>query len=211
MDFRFEKKLWEQGYKFIAGVDEAGRGPLAGPVVAAAVILQSSGISCESMVKEIKDSKKLTPKKRELLFGEIKKYATGVGIGVATWKEIDKINILQATLLAMRRAIQNLERKPDYIIVDGRDKPFHSNLRRDATFIPQRAIVRGDTFCPSIAAASIIAKVTRDKLMKEFALQYPRYKFEKHKGYPTRKHISILKKLGPCPIHRRSFRPVRLI
>ncbi len=158
-----------------------------------------------SSALEINDSKKLTEKKREELFEKIKENAVCVGVGISSHKEIDEVNILQASLLAMRRAIENLEKEPDYIIVDGLYVPFNSGD------IPQRAIIKGDSLVCSIAAASIIAKVTRDRLMKEFALQYPGYKFEKHKGYPTREHISILQKLGPCSIHRRSFKPVGLM
>ena len=208
MDFSIEKKLWGQGYKLIAGIDEAGRGPLAGPVVAAAVILQnierSAAMLHRGRIQNLNDSKKISVKKRELLFEKIKENAICIGVGISSHQEIDEINILQATLLAMRRATKNLNKKPDYIIVDGSVVPFDSNYT-----IPQHAIVRGDSRCPSIAAASIIAKVTRDRLMRELALQYPGYKFEKHKGYPTREHINILKELGPCPIHRRSFRPVK--
>jgi len=204
MNLSIERKLWEQGYKLIAGVDEAGRGPLAGPVVAAVVILPSSVVRIPSLVKEINDSKKLSAKKREELFIKIKKDAVCVGVGISSREEIDEINILQATLLAMRRAVENLKKKPDYIIVDGKQVPFISSFT-----IPQRSIVRGDSCCSSIAAASIIAKVTRDRLMMQFALRYPQYKFEKHKGYPTKEHIRILREFGPCEIHRRSFGPVK--
>jgi len=209
VDFSIEEKLWAHGYKLIAGVDEAGRGPLAGPVVAAAVILQNitqtfRSADVKDLIYEINDSKKLSPKKRELLFKEIREKAVGIGIGTANHKEIDKINILQATLLAMRRAIENLKKKPDYVIVDGKELPLFSNSP-----IPQTAIIRGDSKCPSIAAASIIAKVTRDRLMRELSSQYPQYKFEKHKGYPTKEHIRVLEELGPCKIHRWSFRPVK--
>lgn len=203
MDFSIEEKLWVQGYKFIAGVDEAGRGPLAGPVVSAAVILEPRIQNIEYRIQNLDDSKKLSTKKRELLFDEIEKKAVEIGIGIASCKEIEEMNILQATLLSMRRAVKNLNKKPDYIIVDGKHLPFIF------TTIPQNAIVKGDSCSPSIAAASIIAKVTRDRLMKEFALKYPQYKFEKHKGYPTKEHLHILKEFGPCPIHRRSFKPVK--
>lgn len=204
MDLEIEKRLWAEGYRLIAGVDEAGRGPLAGPVVAAAVILPLCVDGCSSIAKKVKDSKKLSSKVREDLFREISEKAAVVGVGIATHEEIDKINILQASLLAMRRAIEKFKKKPDYIIVDGNRIPFDPGHK-----VPQKAIIKGDSLSPSIAAASIIAKVTRDHIMEDMAVRYPAYKFEIHKGYPTREHIGLLQKYGPCPIHRLSFSPVK--
>jgi len=203
MDFSCEEIFWEKSLKFIAGVDEAGRGPLAGPVVAAAVILEKKDTSEEFFVKEVNDSKKLTPAKREFFFDIIISKAYAYGIGVCDNKEIDRINILQATLLAMRRAVENLNTLPECVLVDGRDIPFSNSVS-----FSQKAIINGDNKSPSIAAASIIAKVTRDRMMKNFAVEYPQYEFEKHKGYGTSRHMEILKQIGPCPIHRFSFAPV---
>ena len=190
-----ERKLKAAGFKFIAGVDEAGRGPLAGPVVASAVIL--SGTAFKS---EINDSKKLSAKKREKAHREILKKAV-VGVGIVDEKTIDEINIYHATIKAMQIAISGLEIPPDYVIVDGRMKL--------PTACPVKCIVKGDSKSLSIAAASIVAKVTRDRIMTEYHKKYPEYDFARHKGYPTRSHVSALKKHGPSPIHRRSYRPVK--
>jgi len=188
---RHEKKLSKAGYKIIAGVDEAGRGPLAGPVVAGAVILK------EFRFREtIDDSKKLSAKKRERAYAEILKKAF-VGIGIIDEKEIDRINIYRATIKAMELAVSNLSISPEYLIVDG-------NMKLTAN-CPVKSIVRGDAQSLSIAAASIIAKVTRDKLMVRFHKQYPQYGFAKHKGYATRTHIEAISAHGLSPIHRRSF------
>ena len=188
---RHEKKLSKAGYKIIAGVDEAGRGPLAGPVVAGAVILK------EFRFREtIDDSKKLSAKKRERAYAEILKKAF-VGIGIIDEKEIDRINIYRATIKAMELAVSNLSISPEYVIVDG-------NMKLTAN-CPVKSIVRGDAQSLSIAAASIIAKVTRDKLMVRFHKQYPQYGFAKHKGYATRTHIEAISAHGLSPIHRRSF------
>ena len=189
-----ERRLSRSGYKLVAGVDEAGRGPLAGPVVAGAVILKTSDFICE-----IDDSKKLSPKKREKAFLEIIKKAH-VGIGIVDENQIDSINIYQATVKAMLLAIENLPIRPDYVIVDGRMKIF--------TRCPIKCIVGGDSASMSIAAASIIAKVTRDRIMEKYHEIYPHYGFSRHKGYPTRAHKKALTLHGPSPIHRRSFRPV---
>jgi len=180
----------------IAGVDEAGRGPLAGPVIAAAVILDP-----KRKIKNLADSKQLTVEQREGLYSKICERALAFGIGRAEVFEIDGMNILQATLLAMQRAVAALKVFPTEVWVDGNRCP-----RLD---YPTRAIIKGDTYIPAISAASILAKVTRDREMVLLDAQYPEYGFAQHKGYPTEMHRLILKKLGPCQIHRRSFAPVR--
>ena len=181
---------------FIAGVDEAGRGPLAGPVVAAAVILNS-----QYVINGINDSKKLSVEKRQSLSNEIKMHSVSWSIGIATCQEIDQINILRASLLSMERAIKNLSEVPEKVIVDGQYTP---NID-----VPCEAIIRGDTIVESIMAASIIAKVERDKIMLELDKEYPNYGFGQHKGYPTKLHLKALRELGPCREHRQSFRPVK--
>lgn len=180
----------------IAGVDEAGRGPLAGPVVAAAVILAAG---CE--VADLVDSKKLTEKRREAAFLAIHEEALAVGVGSASHLEIDNINILQASLLAMKRAVEDLELVPDKVLCDGNRCP--------SLPLPVTAIVRGDATEPCISAASIVAKVTRDRIMVELHARYPHYGFSSHKGYPTKSHQAALQKYGPIAEHRRSFGPVR--
>ncbi|HIU24900.1 MAG TPA: ribonuclease HII [Candidatus Copromorpha excrementigallinarum] len=189
-----EKELREKGFKTIAGVDEAGRGPLAGPVVAAAVVLPE-----DFNVLGIDDSKKLSEKRREELFDKIREGAVTWGIGIADHKTIDEINILQATKLAMRRALEEAGRKAeiDYIIFDA--------VEIDEIKKPQQSVIKGDSRVLAIAAASILAKVTRDRMMKEMALRYPGYSFEKNKGYGTKAHYEGIEKYGMCPIHRRSF------
>lgn len=189
-----ERKLNSAGYKSIAGIDEAGRGPLAGPVVAAAVILKTY-----SFRERIDDSKKLSPKKREKAYKEIMNKSI-VGVGIVDEKTIDRINIYQATKKAMEEALSCLEEYPGYVIVDG-------NMRL-STRCPLKCIPGGDSKSISIAAASIVAKVTRDSIMYEYDGSYPEYGFAKHKGYGTKSHIEALKKHGPSPIHRRTFRPV---
>ena len=191
-----EKRLSSQGYIRIAGVDEAGRGPLAGPVVAGAVILKE-----HSFKERVDDSKKLSPKKREKAYLEIIEKCI-VGVGIVSEKIIDEINIYRATIKAMEDAIEDLELKPDYVMVDGR--------MRLSTRCPIKRIVGGDALSLSIAAASIVAKVTRDKLMMEYDRTYPQYGFARHKGYGTRSHMEALKRYGPSPIHRFSFRPVAI-
>lgn len=188
----YENILWKQGFARIAGVDEAGRGPLAGPVVAACVILDPTNIPPDA-----NDSKKLSPKKRETLYDWIMQHALAVGIGIVQHEEIDRINILQATLQAMRMAIADTKVQPDYIIVDGNQLP--------QTAQDMQAVVGGDGKSATIACASIIAKVTRDRMLCDFATQYPQYGFEKHKGYGTRQHIEAILKHSMCPIHRRTF------
>ncbi|MDB6096226.1 MAG: rnhB [Francisellaceae bacterium] len=180
----------------IAGVDEVGRGPLAGPVVAAAVILDQN-----RPIKGLADSKKLSLKARELLYEDIFTKALAVGIGEASIQEIDSINILQASLLAMRRAVLALKIKPDHIEVDGINAPSVS--------MPVTTIIKGDSLIPAISAASIIAKVTRDRLMDELDKVYPEFGFKQHKGYPTAFHLQALENYGISPIHRLSFKPVK--
>ncbi len=192
----FEEQLAEAyGFQRIAGVDEAGRGPLAGPVVAAAVVLPS-GIK----LKGVKDSKLLNPETRERLFEEIRVRARGVGVGIVGPEAIDSLNIRQATLLAMKQAVRDLPEPPDFCIVDGVDEiPIN---------IPQGPVIKGDRRCLSVAAASIIAKVTRDRIMLDFHSQYPGYGFDGNKGYGTKRHREALKQIGPSPVHRKTFRGV---
>ena len=187
-----ENNAFQKGYKYIAGIDEAGRGPLAGPVVAAAVILPDN-----IFITNLKDSKKLSSKQRNILYEEIKSKALAFGIGMSDEKCIDKINILNATKNAMKQAINSLEIKPDIIFIDA--------VKLDHISIPQVSIIDGDNLSVSIAAASIIAKVTRDRLIEEYDSIYPEYGFAKHKGYGTKEHIEAIKKFGICPIHRISF------
>ena len=189
----FEKELWNEGLHIIAGVDEAGRGPLAGPVVAAAVIFPE-GLSIEG----VNDSKKLSEKKRETFFHAIYEKAVSVGVGVVSHEVIDRINIFQASTLAMRKAVERLTRQPQIVLADG-NCFTHESIR-------YRNIVHGDALSFTIAAASIIAKVTRDSLMKEYHVEFPLYGFDRHKGYGTRGHLEAIRLHGPCEIHRRSFR-----
>lgn len=192
-DFEYEKNAQKNGYKFICGVDEAGRGPLAGPVCAAAVILP---VDCE--IEGLNDSKKLSEKKRELLFDVIKEKAVAYCIAYGTLEEIEKYNILEATYLAMNRAIEGLSQKPDFALIDGNRIPKEIS-------VPCETVVKGDMKSCSIAAASILAKVTRDRLMIEYAQKYPQYNFQKHKGYGTKEHYEAIKQHGVCEIHRLSF------
>jgi len=193
----FEDKAALKGYKYIAGVDEAGRGPLAGPVVSAAVILPRS-FSCPGLT----DSKQLTPLQRERFYFVIMEQAVGAATAIATPEEIDTINILQASLLSMKRAVDTLLLPPDYLLVDG-----IFTIKSDGMI--QEAIVHGDARSISIAAASVLAKVTRDIMMCKFHLQYPCYGFNRHKGYPTRVHKESIATHGPSPIHRKTFKGVR--
>lgn len=192
MDYSYEKLAIEKGFKTVCGIDEAGRGPLAGPVYAAAVILP---IDLE--IDGLNDSKKLTEKKREALFDVICEKAISYSIGIATEEEIDEINILNATLLAMRRAVDGLSVKPDYALIDGNQNPGLS--------IQDETVIKGDGKSMSIAAASILAKVSRDRFMLNIAEKYPEYCFEKHKGYGTKLHYEMIEKYGVSPVHRRSF------
>ena len=189
---RPETELHNKGYKYIAGVDEAGRGPLAGPVVAAAVILPE-----DFDVPGVDDSKKLSEKRREELFDIITERAVAYGIGMADHSIIDEINILQATKLAMKEAISSLQQQPDYILFDA--------MRIDDLEIPQESVIKGDAKVLAVAAASIVAKVTRDRMMAEYSAEYPGYAFEKNKGYGTKAHYEGLRAYGMCPIHRRTF------
>ena len=187
-----EDSLYQKGYKLVCGVDEAGRGPLCGPVVAAAVILNK-----DDMIEGVNDSKKLSEKKRECLYDVIMQKAIAVGVGMSDVDIIEKVNILNATKLAMKQAIKNLKIKPDYVLIDG-------NQMIDID-IDAQTVVSGDAKSESIAAASIIAKVTRDRLLIEYDKKYTEYGFAKHKGYGTKAHIEAIKKYGLTPIHRASF------
>jgi len=229
---RAERKLWKKGYKRVACLDEAGRGSLAGPVTAAAVTVRQFLISNSQFLK-VKDSKKLTPKRRKELYKILTKNpAIKWGIGRVSEKVIDKINILEATKLAMKKALKNLEKKiikkskkssvrktydrekigkshdrgkfgqPEFLIIDG-------NFTIDNLRIPQKAIIKADEKVFSCSVASIIAKVTRDRIMEKLHKKYPRYRFDRHKGYPTKYHLKMLRKYGHCKIHRKSFKPVR--
>lgn len=188
----FEKEALAKGYKSVCGVDEAGRGPLAGPVCAAAVILPEGVI-----IDGVNDSKKLSEKKRESLFDVIREQALSYSIAYATVDEIEEINILNATMLAMRRAIDSLDIKADYAMIDGNKIP--------PIDIDAECIVKGDAKSMSIACASILAKVSRDRLLYKYAEEYPMYGFDKHKGYGTKVHREAILKYGPCPYHRKSF------
>lgn len=187
-----EEAIWQRGIRHVAGVDEAGRGPLAGPVVAAAVIFPPG-----LLIAGVDDSKKLSPGRREEIFGIIQAHAVTIGVGIVGHAEIDEINILQATFKAMHGALASLTVPPEHVLVDGN--------RFAGSGVPFTAIVDGDACCHAIAAASIIAKVTRDRLMCEYDLRYPGYGFARHKGYGTAAHREALARLGACPIHRRSF------
>ena len=192
LDFQIENELHSDGYAVVCGIDEAGRGPLCGPVFAAACILPPDWCP-----EELNDSKKLTPKKRDKLFDEIREHAVAYAIASASVEEIDTLNILEADLLAMRRAIDALSVKPDFALIDG-------NIARDFQ-IPARAVIGGDAKSPSIAAASILAKVARDRDCIELDKLYPQYGIAKHKGYGTRQHMDALRTFGPSPIHRKQF------
>lgn len=190
---KYEESLWEKGYDFIGGIDEVGRGPLAGPVVASCVIL-----SPQFFLPGLIDSKKISEQKREKFFSRIIEEAVAVGIGMATAEEIDRLNIYEATKLAMYRAISDLPIKPNYLLIDA------MTLENE---IPQQSIIKGDLKSISIAASSIVAKVTRDTYMKKLAEKYPQYGFENHKGYGTREHIRAIEKYGPMKEHRKTFVP----
>lgn len=188
----YENTAYEKGYNLVCGVDEAGRGPLAGPVCAAAVVLPKGLI-----LEGVNDSKKLTEKKREALFDVITQQALDWSIAFATVEEIEEINILNAAMLAMKRAVEGLKNPVDFAIIDGNKKP---PLEIDC-----EAVVKGDAKSMSVAAASILAKVSRDRILRQYAVDYPQYGFEKHKGYGTKVHVEALKKYGPCEVHRPSF------
>ena len=193
--FEFESKASHQGFKNIAGIDEAGRGPLAGPVVAAAVIFPS-----KVNIPGLNDSKKLSANKREELFPKIQEISVAFGLAVVDQKVIDKINILQAARLAMKQAVETLKITPGLLLIDG-------NQKIDST-LNQWAIVKGDSRSLSIAAASVLAKVTRDRIMDSYHKLYPQYEFNRHKGYGTRLHRNLIQEHGPCPIHRSTFKGV---
>ena len=193
VDFSIENTYMHQGYSVIGGVDEAGRGPLAGPVYAAAVVL-----SPETTIDGLNDSKKLTEKKREALFPIIQEKALAYGIGFATEQEIDEINILNATFLAMRRAVENMRITPDLLLIDG-------NLKPKIGVCEEVPVIKGDAKSMSIAAASVLAKVSRDRFMLELAEKFPQYAFEKHKGYGTKLHYEKIQEYGISPVHRRTF------
>ena len=192
-DYEFEKAAVNSGFSCICGVDEAGRGPLAGPVCAAAVILPVGAV-----IEGLDDSKKLTEKKRERLYDIIKQTAVAYSVAYGTLEEIETVNILEATYLAMNRAIEGLNVKPDFALIDGNRVPRGIK-------IPCETIVKGDSKSMSVAAASVLAKVTRDRLMLEYDKKYPEYNFKKHKGYGTKEHTELIKQYGPCEIHRLSF------
>lgn len=191
---QIEEEIYnKEDVKYICGIDEAGRGPLAGPVVVASVIMPK-----DSMIEGVNDSKKVSEKKREKLYEEITNTAIAWGVGIIDQREIDEINILNATKKGLTNSLKELEIKPDLILVDAL-----TNI--DTLGIPYRSIIKGDAKSYSIAAASIIAKVTRDRIMRQWDELYPEYGFEKHKGYGTKMHIDAIKEYGPCPLHRKSF------
>ena len=188
----FEKNAYSNGYQVIAGVDEAGRGPLAGPVVASAVVFPPDYVN-----PEIKDSKKLTPASRDKLYSIIGKDAVAIGVKVTDAETIDQCNILRATLQAMREAVLDLSVSPDFILVDG--------VHRIPIITPQKTLIKGDNLSVSIAAASIIAKVSRDRIMEIYHRQFPQYNFQRNKGYGTKEHLNAIRQFGICKIHRKSF------
>ena len=190
---QYECELRSKGYKYICGIDEAGRGPLAGPVVVASVIMPEN-----SMIEGVNDSKKVSEKKREKLYDLILEEAISYGVGIIGQDEIDEINILNATKKGLTMSLKELIQKPDLIIVD-------ALTHIDTVGIPYESIIKGDAKCYSISAASIIAKVTRDRIMREWDKIYPQYGFVQHKGYGTSAHINAIKEYGPCPLHRKSF------
>jgi ribonuclease HII len=190
--YRYEGQAWREGVARVAGVDEAGRGPLAGPVVAAAVV-----IAPDRRIRRLADSKLLRPEQREVLFAVIQERALAVGVGIIDHTTIDRVNILEATRLAMVQALQGLAVPPDFVITDFVALP--------GLACPQRNLVDADMRCATVAAASIVAKVTRDRIMVELDQQFPEYGFARHKGYATPEHLAVLQRLGPCLLHRRSF------
>jgi ribonuclease HII len=195
-DDRFEREAWARGFRRVAGVDEAGRGPLAGPVVAAAVILPR-----RCRMETLRDSKLLTEGQRERLYARIVETAVAIGVGVVDAPTIDARNILEATRLAMAQAVSQLSPPSDYLVLDATALP--------SVPVEQRLVIKGDGLCLSVAAASVVAKVTRDRLMAEAHVRWPEYGFMTHKGYGTEEHLRQLQRLGPCELHRKSFRPVR--
>ncbi|OIO07930.1 ribonuclease HII [Candidatus Falkowbacteria bacterium CG_4_10_14_0_2_um_filter_41_15] len=202
MNLDKERELFQNGYHLIGGVDEAGRGPLAGPVVAACVVIDDNFVISGPELELVRDSKKLSARQREKIFAVIKAKTAAVAIGVVDHKTIDKINILQATFLAMKKAIDQMAVTPDYILVDG-------GFQIPQLKLAQEAVKEGDAKIFCIAAASIIAKVSRDYLMTELDKKYPAYNFAQHKGYGTKLHLAKILEHGPSPIHRRSFSPIK--
>ena len=200
-NLNFEEKIFAQAVGLLGAIDEAGRGPLAGPVVAACLPL-AVGFKIPASLEEVRDSKCLSPKKRQYLSEKILENFPDIGIGICDRSTIDRINILQASFLAMKKAIGGLKTKPDYLIVDGAMTIPNTTYR-------QQAVIKGDRLVFSIAAASIIAKVTRDRMMVTYHEQYPQYGFDRHMGYGTGEHLKMLTRHGPCPIHRYSFQPVK--
>lgn len=195
----YENQLKAKGYLRIAGIDEAGRGPLAGPVVAAACVLPEN-----TFFAFLNDSKQLSEEKREKLFSAIANHPEVIyGIGMVDVETIDRINILQATFLAMQKAVEAMSHVPDYLLIDGNQRPSFS--------IPSEAVVQGDALSVSIAGASILAKVTRDRIMEGYDRDYPEYGFKQHKGYGTALHRKAIEQFGPCPIHRKSFEPIKSV
>jgi len=193
-NLEYEKRIWAKG-RIPAGVDEAGRGPLAGPVVAAAVVLPD-----DCIIDGLDDSKKLSHSRRVTIYQEIRSIAICYAVGIVEPEEIDRVNILRAALLAMEISVKKLTTKPDYLLIDGNQKT--------SLLLMQETIVKGDSKSCSIAAASILAKVTRDSIMEEYHSIYPEYNFKSHKGYPTKEHYEAIREHGPCPIHRKTFRGV---
>jgi ribonuclease HII len=193
--YQYDESLREKGFLRIAGLDEAGRGPLAGPVVAAAVVFSNS-----IRIKGLRDSKKVPEKERECLYKEIVRFSVDIGVGIVGHEEIDRLNILRSTRLAMQCAVKNLSKPPDLLVIDAVSLP---SIR-----IKQFSIIKGESVSASIAAASIVAKCERDKIMLEYHHQFPHYNFDKNKGYSTKDHLDMLKIYGPCPIHRKSFQRV---
>lgn len=194
----FERSSREAGFTRIAGLDEAGRGPLAGPVVAAAVVLPDG-----LLIPGLTDSKQVPEQERERLFEVIRTEAVCYGVGIADERTIDEVNILQATIIAMERALQALDPQPDYLLLDAVFLP--------RVPLPQKPLIKGDCRSHSIAAASILAKTTRDRMMRELHKRFPQYNFQKHKGYGTKEHLALIQKHGPCDAHRKTFKPVALM
>ncbi|TAL22086.1 MAG: ribonuclease HII [Nitrospirae bacterium] len=193
--YRYDESFREKGFRRIAGIDEAGRGPLAGPVVASAVVMPNDG-----RIDGLRDSKKVPEKEREILFWEILSCCKDVGVGIIEAEEIDRINILRATRLAMEKAVKDLSSEPDFLLIDA--------VSLTSLHIRQISPIKGESVSASIAAASIIAKVVRDRLMLQYHKVYPEYGFEKHKGYGTKEHVENIQNYGPCPIHRKTFEKV---
>ena len=193
--YQYDESLRKKGYLRIAGIDEAGRGPLAGPVVAAAVVFSKS-----IKIEGLRDSKKVPEKEREILYSEVLRFSEDFGVGIVGHEEIDRLNILRATRLAMQYAVEDLSKPPDILVIDALSLP--------SIPIRQVSIIKGESISASIAAASIVAKFVRDKIMMEYHRQYPQYNFEKHKGYSTKEHLDMIRLYGPCPIHRKSFQRI---